>query len=140
MTRNRIASAGLLAVVSLFAACHREDPVPPARRALAAYVAAVDSFAAKAEKASDSAAAAAAISALKAELLPVAAAIKALGADFPELADPGDAPAALKADVARAEEAGGRLTAAMTKIMVWGYVPAVKEAVASLAEIEALFR
>lgn len=133
-------SAVCLLAVGLLAACRRKDPVPPAREALAAYVAAVDAFAARAEKASDAASAAAAVSALKAELIPVTAAVKALGTDFPELADPGNAPAALKADVAGAEEAAARLTAAMTKVMVWGYVPAVKEAVASLAEVEALFR
>ncbi len=145
MSKARLASvsasaAFLLAAVCLLPACHRKDSVGPARRVLAAYAAAVDAFAARAEKVSDAASAAAAVAGLKADLLPVAAAVKSLGAEFPELGNPSDAPAALKPDVAKAEEAGSRLTAAMAKVMAWGYVPAVKEAVASLAEVEALLR
>ncbi|MDD8025497.1 MAG: hypothetical protein PHI34_03205 [Acidobacteriota bacterium] len=138
MTRARPAVACLLAAVLFCPACRGQDPVGPSRRALAGYVAAVDAFAARADKAADAAAAAAAVASLVADLRPVASAIKSLGAEFPDLGNPADAPPALKPDVAAAEQAGGRLTAAMAKIMVWGYVPAVKEAVAMLAEIETL--
>lgn len=140
MNKKRLAAAGLLAAVLLCPACKGRDPIEPARKALTGYVAAVDAFAARADRAGDIDSAAAAVVALTADLRPVASAIRSLGADFPELGNPSDAPPALKPDVAAAEQAGERLAAAMVKIMTWGYAPAVKDAVAKLAEIEALLR
>ncbi|MCX6560489.1 MAG: hypothetical protein NTZ26_08230 [Candidatus Aminicenantes bacterium] len=140
MPNAKITAVCLAAAVLFVPACRGKDPVAPARKALAGYVAAVDAFAARAEKVTDPTAAAAAVETLVAELQPVAAAIRSLGAEFPGLGDPAAAPERLKPDAAAADEAGGRLAAAMTKIMAWGDAPAVRTAVAKLAKIENLLK
>ncbi len=85
----------------------------------------------------DAAAAAAAVEKLADDLRPVASSIRALGREFPDLGDAASAPPRLKPDVEAADAAGGRLAAAMAKIMAWGDAPAVRAAVARLAEVEA---
>lgn len=136
-----VIAATALGLSALFLpGCRGKDPVEPARRALAAYAAAVDAFAARADAVSDAASAAAAVQELTDALRPAASSIRALGRDFPDLGDPASSPPRLKADVEAAEAVGNRLAAAMAKIMAWGDAPPVRAAVARLAEVEALLR
>ncbi len=136
-TKPGLAAAALAAAVILLPACKGQDPVAPSRRALAAYASAIDAFAARAAAATDAATAAAAVEKLADALRPVAASIRDLGREFPDLGDAAAAPPGLKPDVEAAEAAGGRLAAAMAKVMAWGDIPAVRAAVARLAEVEA---
>ena len=134
------AATAIACAVFLLPGCKAKDPVAPARKTLAAYSAAVDAFAARADAITDAASAAAAVEKLVDELRPAAASIRALGKEFPDLGDPASAPPLLKPDLEAADAAGGRLAAAMGKIMAWGDAPAVRAAVARLAEVETLLK
>ena len=142
MTKHRLAAACLLAAVLLLSRLPGQGSRRPARKALAGYVAAVDAFAARADKAGDAGFRRRRGRALSRPICARSPPRSARWApDFPGLANPcRRAPG----PQARRRRGGGRrasrLAAAMAKIMVWGYAPAVKDAVAKLAEIEALLR